>query len=363
MIKFFLKKAFALRAVHVFLILAALFAATKIFGNGNGGGILSPLPERKTVAMAAAEGKITGDNSWKPKGWGSGDYIDLLPTIRAGAVINVDSGDVLWSMNLKQKIAPASLTKLATVMTALDIFPKDEVIKVSQDAADQVPTKLGLKVGEKLKLSEAVQAAILTSANDATEAISDSLGNEMGDGTKTFMQLVNKKLAKIGADSTHFETSTGLDSNNHFSTIYDLAIIAHAAKANYPLIANVAKSDYARLAANSDHKLFDLPNWNALLGTYPGVDGLKIGYTENAGYSTIVTANRDGHELMAIVSGADSLENRERAGAMLLNYGFSKYGVEAYPVNSLNLVSRYEDWRRQLSAGQDDASTSQGGNF
>ncbi|MEX2028615.1 MAG: hypothetical protein WD988_03925 [Candidatus Curtissbacteria bacterium] len=356
--QFVIRAAIKSRSVHVFFAIVVLFVATR-FGGAEGSGLASPLGAQKNMPYLAAEAKIAGDDSWKPKGWGTGEYIDLLPIIHAGAVIDMNSGEVLWSMNLNKKIAPASLTKLATVMTALDLFPKDKTIRVSQSAADQVPTKLGLIEGEKLSLDEAIKAAILTSANDATEAISDSLGKEVGDGTSTFMKLVNTKLAKIGANNTHFETSTGLDHDNHFSTIYDLAIIAHAAKSNYPLISEAASQDYARLAPDSNHKLFDLPNWNALLGTYPGVNGLKIGYTGNAGHSTIVTANREGRELMAIVTGANSLENREIAAAMLLNYGFSKHGVEPYAISDLDLVSRYEDWHRQLSVGEGEEA--QGG--
>lgn len=304
----------------------------------------------KKIKILAAEAKIRTSANWKPSGSGSGEVIYGLPEIRAGAVVDFESGNVIWSNNLKGKVAPASLVKLATVMTALDLENLNKQITVSAEAADQIPTKLGLKAGEKLTLDEAVAAAVLTSANDATEAIADSIGKEVGGGPADFMQLVNLKLKKIGAVSSHFTNAPGLDEADNFSTVYDLAIIAHSARANYPLIAKTASSDYRRLEANLDHKLFDLPNWNALLGTYPGVDGLKIGYTEAAGHVTIVTADRNGHELMAIVIGAKSLEDREVAGATLLNYGFGKYGIEAFPVENLDLVRRFEDWRKQLSS-------------
>ncbi len=253
-------------------------------------------------------------------------------------------------MNLKQKIAPASLSKLATVTTALDIAKGDLPIFIMQTAADQIPTKLGLIQGEILRLDEAIAAAVMTSANDATEAIAHSLGQGLGGGDSKFMELVNLKLKKLGAVDSNFTTATGLDDSSHYSTIYDLALVAHNAKVNYPVVSADAASLYKRLDANQNHKLYDLPNWNALLGTYPGVDGLKIGYTENAGYSTIVTAARDGKKLMAVVIGANSIEDREKAAATLLNYGFEKYGIAAYPVNSLDLTKRFNDWKEQLTA-------------
>ncbi len=298
--------------------------------------------------------KINGESSWKPKGWGSGEYLQTIPKIKSGAVIDLDSGDVLWSLNLKQKIAPASLTKVATIMTALDVASVDKVLTVDEQSAEQIPTKLGLKEGEKLKLSEAIEASLLTSANDAAETISQSIGSEIGGGTDDFMKLVNEKLRRIGATDTHFETSTGLDNDDHFSTVFDLAIIAHEALTKYPFISQVASEKFKRLDADSNHKLYDLPNWNALLGTYPGVNGLKIGYTEKAGHATMVSANRDGHKLLAIVIGANSLEDREMAAATLLNYGYEHFGISAYALGDINLVQRYEDWRRELTMGNFD---------
>lgn len=292
--------------------------------------------------------KLKGTDGWKPKGGGEHGEIINLPLIRAGTVINLESGDVLWSKNLDEKIAPASLTKLASIMTALDVASGGDLITVSRKASEQIPTKLGLSAGETLTLEEAIDAAILTSANDATEAIADSLGQNIG-GETAFVNLVNEKLARIGAIRSHFETVTGLDAPGHFSTVSDLAIIAHEAKKDYPLISAAAALEYKRLSPNQNHKLYDLPNWNALLGTYPGVDGLKIGYTEAAGHSTIVTATREGKSLVAIVVGASSVEDREISAATLLNFGFSKYEIYAYPVSKLDLVRRFEDWRRQLS--------------
>lgn len=314
-----------------------------------GGQVLSPVPFEKTDYLEEGKAKIKEGGGWKPNGWGTGEYLESIPIIKAGVVLDLVSGEVIWSMNLKERVAPASLTKVATVITALDLESVDEQLEVSQGAADQIPTKIGVKEGEKLKLGEAISAAILTSANDATEVISSSIGRKYGNGTEDFEKLVNFKLKKIGTENSNFVTSTGLDDDNHYSTVYDLAIIAHEALSNYPYVADVADDGYRRLNASGDHKLFDLPNWNALLGTYPGVNGLKIGYTENAGHVTMVSANRDGNKLLAIVIGAKSLEERELAAATLLNYGFGKKGIPEYPLGDLDLVRRFEEWRSQLT--------------
>lgn len=344
----FEKRLLLLVAAVIFIVAIIFRGQAEGFGREN----IMPAPlASKGAAFAAAAGKIKPGSSWKPIGYGSGRYLATIPKIIAGAVVDLDSGEVVWSMNLMGRIAPASLTKVAVVMTAIDVAGLEAELKVSRRAASQIPTKLGLKEGEKLKLEEAIAAAILTSANDATEAISDSLGLEVGLGTSTFMELVNKKLQAIGTVSSNFETSTGLDSDFHYSTVYDLAIIGHEALTNYPYISEVASVTYKKLPASSDHRLFDLPNWNALLGTYPGVNGLKIGFTERSGHSTMVSAERNGKKMLAIVIGARSLEEREIAAATLLNYGFSEKGIRAYPIASLDLVGRFEDWRRQLSQG------------
>lgn len=293
--------------------------------------------------------KIKAGSGWTPLG--QGDNVELvdLPKISAGAVLDVESGNVLWSQNLNERIPPASLSKLGVVITALDVWKLDQTVTVDRNASNQVPTKLGLAEGERLTLEEAISAGILTSANDAMEAIASSIGGSLGGGTADFMRLVNYKLTAVGAKNSNFVNATGLDDPMEYSTVYDLAIIGREAYKNYPLIAKVGSVEYMRLNKNSGHKVFDLPNWNALLGTYPGVDGLKIGYTEKAGNTTMVTAKRDGVNLMAIVIGASSIETRETAAAALLNYGFSKHNIEAYPVEELDLIKRFEDWRRQLS--------------
>lgn len=306
-------------------------------------------PQKRNENLIVAQNKIKG-GEWKIVGIGNGQDIADLPKIKAGAVINVEDGKVLWSKNIEQKISPASLSKLATSMVALDLEKLDKQIEVSKEASEQTPTKLGLKTGEKLRLDEAISATILTSANDAAETIASSIGKSIGgNGTDDFMDLVNIKLERLGAKNSHFTTATGLDEEQHFSTVADLAIIGREAYKNYPYISEVAAQTFKRLEPNSSHKVFDLPNWNALLGTYPGVNGLKIGYTENSGHSTLVTANQGGVNLMAIVIGANSIENREIAAASLLNYGFSNYGIDPFPLSQLDLIKRFEDWRRQLS--------------
>lgn len=334
------------KIILVFLIVFLGGLLVRVQSNPSGG---NSILLGKKIALVGALNKIKSGSDWRPQGVGIGEEIEGLPTIEAGAIIDWQSGQIIWSKNLKKRIAPASLSKLVGVMAALDIASLNQTVEISQSAAEQIPTKLGLAAGEKLTLEEAIAAAILTSANDATWAMAESLGGELGEGNLTFMQLINEKLKKIGAHDSFFETSTGLDSSGHYSTVYDLAIIAHEAKTGYPLIAQLGATSYRRLEPNSNHRLIDLPNWNALLGSYPGVDGLKIGYSQKAGHVTIVTAKREDRELLVIVVGAKTIEEREMAAARLLNLGFASYSIAPFPIEELDLVKRFEDWRRQLS--------------
>lgn len=337
------------KRVIALLLFLTLFSFISQYSQKTSQGPYFDSASHAIAKVEEAKKKIKVSDNWKPQGSGSSATILELPKISAGLVLDVESGNVIWSKNLKERFAPASLSKLATVITAVDLAKLDQNVEVDENSSGQIPTKLGLKTGEELSLKEAISAAILTSANDATEALASSIGRAIGGrGTEDFMRLVNYKMATIGAKDSHFVNATGLDDQQQYSTVWDLAIIGRAAYKN-KAIAEIAGSDYIRLDPNKNHKLFDLPNWNALLGTYPGVDGLKIGYTENAGHTTIVTAKRDSTNLMAIVIGAETIEDRERAAATLLNYGFVSHNIEAFPIDQLNLTKRFEDWKRQLS--------------
>jgi serine-type D-Ala-D-Ala carboxypeptidase (penicillin-binding protein 5/6) len=262
----------------------------------------------------------------------------------AYGVIDYQTGDVILEKNLDKKVSIASITKVMTVVVALDLADPQEKFEVTQNAASQIPTKIGVKVGEKFTLEELINAAMLTSANDAVEVIRDGIDAKYEKGI--FIKAMNEKARIIGLKNTRFENPQGFDGQEHYSTVEDLALLTHYALTNYPLIAEVSAKDYEFLPKNEDHKQYDLYNWNGLIGVYPGATGVKIGNTGDAGKTTVVTANRAGKEMIAVVLGAPGIRERDMWAAQLLDEGFSTaYGLEKVEVTSEDLQAKYDSWQ------------------
>jgi D-alanyl-D-alanine carboxypeptidase (penicillin-binding protein 5/6) len=279
----------------------------------------------------------------------SGDYQPVknqrLENVKAYIAVNSKTGKVYTANNATEKISPASLTKLMTAMVALDIASPSAKLIATKRAASQEPTILGVKSGEAFTLEELVYAMIMTSANDAATIVGENTLLSYKAGEKEFIALMNKKAELLGLGRTKFSNTQGFDDKDQYSNTYDLARIAHYAYDNYPLIRKAATSTYATIEEDEFHGFYHLPNWNALLGTYPGVDGLKIGYTENAGHSTAVTATRNGTTLVVIILGAESIIDRDLAAATLLNYAFEKEEFEGMKIGKELIQPRLDEWQ------------------
>ena len=268
-----------------------------------------------------------------------------LAALKAYLVVNADSGEVYSARNVNEKIPPASLTKLVTAMVALDIATSSAKLTASQKAASQEPTILGVKPGETFTLEELIKAMIATSGNDAATIVGEETLRPFSGNEEVFVSLMNKKAELLGLGNTNFTNTQGFDDENQYTNAYDLARIARYAYKNYLPIRTAAASRYAALEETERHGFYHLPNWNALLTTYPGVDGLKIGFTEKAGHLTIVTATRKYISLIVIVVGAGSIVERDLAAAALLNYGFQKEGIKGVKVDESLIKPRLDEWR------------------
>lgn len=279
----------------------------------------------------------------------SGNYHPLpdarLTSLDAYLLLNAETGEVYSAKNATQKVSPASLVKLMTAMVALDVSTPSAKLKASPTAAVQEPTILGMTAGEIFRLDELVPAMIMTSANDAAAVIGEETLKKFGAGESLFIELMNRKAELLGLGKTHFTNTQGFDAPDQYSNAYDLARLAKYASSHYPLIRESASIPYAALEKNSDHGFYHLPNWNALLGTYPGVDGLKIGYTEKSGFSTIVTATRKGVSVIVVLLGAEGIIERDLAAASLLNTAFAKEGEKEVVVSESLIKPRLDEWR------------------
>ena len=252
-----------------------------------------------------------------------------LESVPRYLVYNRETGTVYYSKGEKLRTSPASFTKLLSAQVALDFISLEIPIAVSEASLEKVPTILGLKKDEVFSAGEAL-------ADGAAEAV-EIYPSE-------FIYYMNQKAALLGMTHSHFANPDGLDDQNQYSSLEDIARLVHNVQNNYPEILEAAASDNQDIATSSAHGFYYLPNWNGLLGVYPGVDGLKIAYTEDAGYSTIVTAKRDGMSVVAIISGTDSYLERDRAAADLLDAAFLTKGLLPVRVTTNMLNRRYKEW-------------------
>ncbi len=260
------------------------------------------------------------------------------------AVVDYDTGTIIASKNQDEPLPIASLTKIMTAVVALDLADPSEEFSVTENAASEIPTKIGVTPKEKLTLNELLHAALMTSANDAVEVIKDGIDTKYGH--PVFMKAMNEKAAFLGLSHTHFTNPQGFDNPEHHSSVGDLVILTHYALTNYPLITDIVKKDQTLLAENSKHGQFLLYNWNGLIDVYPGAFGVKIGNTDEAGKTTIVASEREGKRMIAAVLGAPNIKKRDLWAADLLDMGFYEaYGMQPVEVRESQLMEKYATWK------------------
>ncbi len=258
-------------------------------------------------------------------------------------VVDMDSGKILAEKNGESEFAIASITKVMTGVVALDLAEPKELFPIDQTAAGVEPSIIGVTPGEKLTVDELLRGALLSSGNDAAEALRD--GIDLKYDQKIFIEAMNEKAKIIGMNNTKFTNPQGYDYGLSYSTAYDVAKLTQYALTQYPLIDDIVKLDYFYLPENQNHKEFKLLNWNGLIGVYPDTTGVKIGNTGRAGKTTVVVSNRNGKKLMAVLLGAPDIKERDLWTAQLLDYGYQKaYGFEPVNITEDQLLAKYASW-------------------
>ncbi len=310
--------------------------------------LLSPIPskvEKFDTLRPKLEQKV---NDFKVK-----KVTSIIPAAQAAnhydqakayAVIDLDTGEVIAEKEMNTKTSIASITKVMTAVTALDLATPDEVFTITPEEARVIPTKIGVVAGEKMSLNELLHAILLTSANDAAAVIAAGIDTKYGE--PVFIRAMNEKAKIIGMDNSHFANPQGFDDNENYSTVSDLAILEHYALDKYPLIREIVKKDYYFIEATENHKQFDLYNWNGLIGVYPNAYGVKIGNTSSAGVTTMVAANREGKNIGVVLLGAPSVIDRDMWSAELLDIGFEKaLTLKPASITYEQLQAKYSTWK------------------
>jgi len=283
--------------------------------------------------------KIKEDKALIPQAYAAAAYDEA----KGYAVVDYETGEVVLSKNLSSVLPIASITKVMTAVVALDLADPDEEFTVTSKAAKMIPTKIGVVEGQTMTLAELLNAALLTSANDATEVIEAGIDAKYGPGTTIF--AMNEKARLLGMSNSQFTNPQGFDNRNHHSSPEDVIILARYALANYPLIAEITKKDYEFLPESAHHKQFDLYNWNGLLGVYPGIAGVKIGNTGRAGYTTVVTSERESKKYLAVVLGAPGVAERDLWASQLLDVAFQeRHNLPPVEITAEELDAKYKSW-------------------
>src|SRR3989344_1480667 len=265
-------------------------------------------------------------NKWFPKvnrsNFGS-ENLSLNLSAKSALVVNYDTGEIIFQKNISQRLPVASTVKIMTALATLENVKLTDTFAVSEKAEKVGENSMGLTQGEKLTLKELLYGLMLLSGNDAAVTIADGVsGSE-----DSFVRLMNEKSESLGLKNTKFINASGLDDGDktQYSTAYDMSVIAHYVWENYPVFRQITSTEHEYIDANYNHKAFDLYNDTNLLTTYPGVRGIKPGFTPEAGLCLVTYAENDGKKLIAVILASD-----DRRGEMkeLLDYGFDYYGIK-----------------------------------
>lgn len=253
---------------------------------------------------------------------------ELIPNAKSGILMEVNSGKILFEKDKDMKLSVASMTKMMAQIIIMEEIEKgkihwDDVVTASKNASSMGGSQIYLETGEKMTVEDLMKGISVASGNDATVAMAEYIA-----GTEEkFVRRMNKKAKELGLKNTHFMNCTGLDEKDHYSSSYDMAVIARELVINHPDILKFSSIYEDYLRENTDHK-FWLVNTNKLVSQYEGTDGLKTGHTDDAGYCLAATTKRDNLRLIAIVLGESDSKIRNQETMGLLDYGFSNVKVK-----------------------------------
>ena len=263
--------------------------------------------------------------------------VDLPLTSRAALLMEKTTGQLLFARNEHEKLEPASVTKIMTLLLTMDAIDSgalayDDVVTVSANAAGMGGSQVFLAEGEQITVEELLKCVCVSSGNDAAVALAEKVAGV----TELFVEQMNNRARGLGMDDTHFVNPTGLTAEGHVTSAHDIALMSRELLTKHPDIRSFTTiwTDSIR------NGTFDLANTNKLIRRYDGATGLKTGYTASAGYCISATAEREGMELIAVVMKGETADKRNADAKALLNYGFSAYAlVSAAPEEPLPALS------------------------
>ena len=258
--------------------------------------------------------------------------VNLTPNSKSSILIEQSTGKILYEKNSKEKMAPASMTKIMTMLLIMEALEDEKIalddeVFISEHAAGMGGSQLFLPQNGYMKVDDLLKGIAIGSANDAATAMAEYIG-----GTEeNFVEMMNKKVKELGLNNTNFKNPHGLDEEDHYTTAYDLAVIAKELL-KYEYIIKYTSTYEEYLTINGEKRW--LVNTNSLVRFYEGMDGLKTGFTENAMYCLTSTMKKNNMRLIGVVMGVETKDNRSKDTISLMEYGYSMFGTKTMIENS-----------------------------
>ena len=266
------------------------------------------------------------------------DETENIPKLnsREAVVIDRKSKRVIYGKSENKRVAMASTTKIMTAIVVIENANLEDEITVSAKAAGIGGSRLGLKKNDKISVRNLLYGLMLCSGNDAAIALAEYVGGSV----EKFSEKMNEKAKELKLQNTQFVTPHGLDNPEHYTTAYELAIIADYAM-NNEIFAKIVGTKDATVMINGYSK--NIKNTNELLGYLQGVKGVKTGFTNNAGRCLVTCTNRNGFEIIAVVLGADTKKFRTEDSIKLIEYTYKNYSQ----VNITETInSKFNEWKK-----------------
>ena len=253
---------------------------------------------------------------------------DFVPKVSSKSLLLMEasSGKILYENNSHESLPPASVTKIMTMLLICEALENgsitlDTVITASEYAKSMGGSTIFLDTNEKMTLNDLLKGIAVASANDACVAVAE----HMCGSVEAFAEKMNSRAKELGMKDTHFVNCNGLDTENHYTSAYDIAIMSRE------LLKHKMIEKYTTIWMDTlRNGKFQLSNTNKLIRFYKGANGLKTGSTSGAGCCISATAKRDGMQLIAVVMGANNSKDRFSAASELLNYGFANYATSSF---------------------------------
>ena len=255
-----------------------------------------------------------------------GEELNLAENAKSAILIEASTGEILYQKNANERLAPASMTKIMSLILIMENIENgnlkwNDIVVVSKNASSMGGSQIFLETNEMMTVEDLVKGICIASGNDATVALAEKIaGTE-----KAFVKLMNDKAKSLGLRNTNFMNSTGLDAEGHYSSAHDMSVMARELVRHEKILEfSSIYEDYLR---KNTAKKFWLVNTNKLVKFYSYIDGLKTGYTGNAGYCLTATGMKNDMRLISVVMGEENTDNRTTDTLAMLDYGFNMYSI------------------------------------